>query len=147
MGIFCVNSFWLDLPIKLLAIIKLKYCSKWAQSINHYNIMYRYIFFLNYHLIFNSKYFLIVLNLWIDCKISSTWMWFRLNIYIYTIVDLFCENGFMKAIHIVHWKQNLRCNEKSTLSWIYQLIVCLSLIKDSSDWCQYSRNMQIIDNK
>ena len=40
------------------------------------------------------------------------------DIYIYTIVDLSCENEFLRAIS--HRRGRLRCDEKSILSKTYQ---------------------------
>ena len=58
---------------------------------------------------------------WCRCKYRS-WFgtcqkcrWIMLLRYIYNIVDLFCENGFVKAISC--WRQSRRCEMRWLNSW------------------------------
>jgi len=42
----------------------------------------------------------------------------KMYLYIYTIFDLFCENGFHRAIS--HQRRSVRCNEMSVSSKTFQ---------------------------
>jgi hypothetical protein len=76
-------------------------------------------------------------------RCQSTYFKDKTNLYIYTIIDLLCENRFLRAIS--HWRQSLWCKMAWEVSFKQSKEMVVLIIGDLARWRHYNVTLENSD--